>query len=56
MSISEAKDSLDIDLNLMEGVNKSVNTSIPAIYHSTHVMEEKGMEGEGNGRLGLISQ
>jgi len=31
MSISEARASLDIDLNLMEAVNKSINPSIPAI-------------------------
>ena len=56
MSIREAWDSLELDLNLMEAVNKYDNPSMSAIYRSKTAMEEKGMEGEGNGRLGLISQ
>ena len=56
VSIGEAWDSLDISLNVMEAENKSDNPSISAICHSIPAMEEKRMEGEGNGRLGLISQ
>ena len=55
MSIGEAWDSMELDLKLIEAVNKFDYPSMSAIYHSTPAMEEKGMEGEGNGRLGLIS-
>ena len=56
MSIGEAWDSLELDLKFMEAETNSDYPSISSRYHSTLAMEEKGMEGEGNGRLGLISQ
>ena len=56
MSIGEAWDPLELDLKFMEAENGSDYPPISTIYHSIPVMEEKGMEGEGNGRLGLISQ
>ena len=54
-SIGEAWASLELKLNLMEAENGYYYPPISAIYHSIPAMEEKGMEGEGNGRLGLIS-
>ena len=56
MTIGEAWDSLELNLNMMEVENNSNNPSISEIKCSIPVMEEKRMEGEGNGRLGLISQ
>ena len=41
---------------MMEAENFSDNTSMDAIDHSIPAIEEKRMEGEGKGRLGLISQ
>ena len=56
MSIGEASDSLELKLKLMGDENNSNYTSMFASYHYTPTMEENGMEGEGNGRLGFISQ
>ena len=56
MSIGEAWASLELYLNFMEAENNSDNTSMAAMYRSIPAIEDKGMEGEGNGRLGLISQ
>ena len=44
-SIGEAWASLELDLNMMEAINISDNTSMAAIYHSIPAIEEKGMEG-----------
>ena len=55
-SIGEAWASLEVDLNVIEAENISDNTSMAAIYHSIPAIEENRMEGEGKGRLGLISQ
>ena len=54
--MGEAWDSLELSLNLTEYEKKYENPSISSGYRFLPAMEEKGMEGEGNGRLGLISQ
>ena len=56
MSISEVRDLVDMDLNLMDAANNSVNPLFPASQCSTPTMEENGMEVQGNGRLGRISE
>ena len=56
MSIAKAWASLELEMNFMEDGNGSNYHPMSTIYHSIPAMEEKGMEGEGNGRLGLISQ
>ena len=41
---------------MMEAEHKFDNPSISEIYRSIPTMEDKRVEGEGMGRMGLISQ